>query len=706
MFDFFNLEVSKIFKQAEEEMFLLRHPYVGTEHLLLALLKSSEEVQDIFDKYNVTYELFKKELLNIVGSASKKSTYILYTPLLKSVIKCSLENAKLENEEVNAEYLLSAILEEGEGIAIRILLGMGVNVEKIYDEICKTEEKVSCNLELLKLGKNLNELVNMDEEVVSRDKEITYIIETLIRKNKNNPLLIGPAGVGKTAIVEELARRINKKEVPTMLLGKEIIMLEMGSLVAGTKYRGEFEERLTKIIKELETSKKYILFIDEIHSMVSAGGAEGAISASDIFKPYLARGMIKCIGATTINEYNKNILKDKALVRRFEVINIKEPNEIETKEILKKVKVKYEEHYKIKISDENINNLVDLVNENIYGLKNPDKSLDILDSVCAMISIKEKDNNLINCYTKKLKEILLKKEESIKENDFKKAVIMHEEEEKINTKLKKITNKNINFITNEDILEVISKKCNIPLIKDKEKLIINLNTELNKVVFGQKEAINKVVSYLNKRLKDNGTPISFLFNGGCGVGKTYLAKTLSKCLNMNLIKLDMSEYGMESSINKLIGTTAGFIGYDDEPIFNKFRNNPYSCLLIENIEMGSNDIKKLIEQILDDGVILNGKNEEISFKNAIVIITSNVKETKKVGFNTPTVASYDSFMTPNFINKIDEKIEFKNITKEDVLEYLNEFNINDTYIINEIDYINNGFRNINKIIKNKEKQSN
>ena len=384
MFDKYSLEISKIFKCAEEEMLSLHHPYVGSEHLLLSLLKNSTTISNIAKKYDLTYEAFRKELILVVGSSSKKSNYILYTPLLKRIINLSLEEANEKKEELNALHLFTSLLEEGEGIAIRLLYGMDINLEKLYDELKNNEKKSTKKLEILNIGKDLMDSTDMNEQVIGRDKEISLIIETLIRKNKNNPLLVGDAGVGKTAIVEELVRRIKRKEVPALIQNKKIISLEMGALVAGTKYRGEFEEKLNKVIKELENNPDIILFIDEIHTITNAGGAEGAINASDILKPYLARGKIKIIGATTTNEYNHFFLKDKALTRRFELIRVLEPTKEETINILNKVKPSFEKHYNIKITKENIKDIVNLTTTYIVDKKNPDKSLDILDSVCAM----------------------------------------------------------------------------------------------------------------------------------------------------------------------------------------------------------------------------------------------------------------------------------------------------------------------------------
>jgi len=415
MFNNFGFISSKVLKDAENERFSLKHPYVGTEHLLLAILKSNTELQKKLAEYNLTYQSFRDELIKIVGMPKKNIDINLYTPLLKRVLSSALSDAKENNEgKVTENHLLIAMLDEGEGIAIRIMIGMSINIDELYDELkVKPSSLNQSKLEIYNVGTVLNDKVSEFEPCIGRDSEINNLIEVLLRKKKSNPLLIGPAGVGKTAIVEELARRINNKDVPQSLENKIIIELPMGDLVSGTKYRGEFEERLTKIIKEVIKNKNIILFIDEVHSMVNAGGAEGAINASDILKPYLARGDIKVIGATTTKEYERFIAKDKALERRFETIEIKEPNLEETKEIILGLKETYQEHHKIKITEENINDIVNLAHKYLYIKKNPDKTIDLLDSVCAHVKRKNGSKSLIKPLEKDLKELIIKKEKYV-----------------------------------------------------------------------------------------------------------------------------------------------------------------------------------------------------------------------------------------------------------------------------------------------------
>ncbi len=691
MFDKYSLEISRIFKDAEEEMLELNHPYVGSEHLLLSLLKNSKVIANIANKNNLTYDNFKKELILVVGSSTKKSKYILYTPLLKRIINLSLEEANEKRIELNAIHLFKALLEEGEGIAIRLLYGMNIDLEKLYDEVKDNVKKNNKKLEIFNIGKNLMDITNMDEQVIGRDKEISLIIETLIRKNKNNPLLVGDAGVGKTAIVEELVRRIKKCEVPKILQDKKIVMLEMGSLVAGTKYRGEFEEKLTKLIRELENNPEIILFIDEIHTIVNAGGAEGAINASDILKPYLARGKIKVIGATTTGEYNKFILKDKALNRRFELIRVLEPNTNETINILKNVKINYENHYNIKISKENIKDIVYIANKYIVDKKNPDKSLDILDSVCAMKEVDSYTLNKINNLKKELKKIIVEKEDMVKKNDFKKALLLHNKEIFLEKKINRASLTS-SKITKKDLYTLLSRKYNIPLLKYDFNA---LEKYLNNNIIGQENAIEKIIDAIKNH--NNDLPLSLLLTGSTGVGKTQTVKLISKYLNMPLLKLDMSEYNNEISISRLIGASAGYIGYDDGAIFDKIKMEPYSCILIDEIEKASPQVLNLFLQILDEGIITNAKGETINFKNTYIFATSNVKGYKKIGFMESN-SNYNHEFSKELIARFKEIIEFNDITLDNILYYLKLKNMENIDISN-YDYRKFGFRGLDKFLE-------
>ncbi len=697
MFDKYSLEISKIFKCAEEEMLSLHHPYVGSEHLLLSLLKNSTTISNIAKKYDLTYEAFRKELILVVGSSSKKSNYILYTPLLKRIINLSLEEANEKKEELNALHLFTSLLEEGEGIAIRLLYGMDINLEKLYDELKNNEKKSTKKLEILNIGKDLMDSTDMDEQVIGRDKEISLIIETLIRKNKNNPLLVGDAGVGKTAIVEELVRRIKRKEVPALIQNKKIISLEMGALVAGTKYRGEFEEKLNKVIKELENNPDIILFIDEIHTITNAGGAEGAINASDILKPYLARGKIKIIGATTTNEYNHFFLKDKALTRRFELIRVLEPTKEETINILNKVKPSFEKHYNIKITKENIKDIVNLTTTYIVDKKNPDKSLDILDSVCAMKEVDNYSLNKINNLKNVQKNIIKEKEEMVKENDFKKALFLHKEQLNITNKINKL-NKQQSKITTKDITNLLSRKYNIPILKYD---FASLEKYLNDNIFAQENAIKKIITTITNH--DKTKPLSIMITGSTGVGKTETVKKIAKFLNMPLLKIDMSEFNSEIAITRLIGASAGYIGYEDGGLFDKIKMEPYTCILIDEIEKASPNVLNLFLQILDEGIITNAKGEPINFKNTYIFATSNIKGTKKIGFMESNT-NYNFAFSKELIARFNTIIEYNDITLDDIKAYLNKKNIKDIDLSN-FDYQKQGFRGLDKYIEYNKKNS-
>ena len=692
MYNNYNLETSRIFKDAEKIMMSLNHGYVGTEHLFLSMLKNSEEIRNLLEKYQIEYDDFLEELLLVVNSENYKKVACIYTPLLKKVIKNAEMHAK--NSFVTPFMLLESLLEEGEGIAIRILISMGLDIDKLYDEIKQKDKKSNQKLEIYNIGKEMSKDLS-DNFVVGREKEIDLITETLLRKNKNNPLLIGDAGVGKSAIVEELARRIKNGNVPNSLKNKKIISIEMSSLVAGTKYRGEFEEKLNKIIKEVENNPEIILFIDEIHTLSNAGGAEGAINASDILKPYLARGKIKVIGATTTNEYNKFIAKDKALSRRFDLIKINEPSVDETIYILSKIKPSFEHHYNIKITEENIRQIVDLTNKYILDRFNPDKSIDLLDSVCAMKEVKSpKEKNIISLKNK-LSNIIKTKEKMVKRNNFEEALNYRKQEIELNEKIEKEKNM-ANRITNNDIKEVMLRKSNIPNIKNNWK---DLNTYLKDKIIGQEEAINEIIDSLKS--KESDLPVSILLTGSTGVGKTKTVKEIATYLKMPLVRLDLSEYNEPVSINRLIGSSAGYVGYDDENIFDRIRMYPNSIVLLDELEKANSNVINLFLQVLDEGFITNAKGEKIDFKNTYIFMTSNAEINNKIGFMKGK-SNYQNSFSKEFLGRITCTVNYKNITKEMVKKYLFKKGIKDHSILEEFDYENQGFRGLDKYIKKKK----
>lgn len=692
MYNNYNLETSRIFKDAEKIMISLNHGYVGTEHLFLSMLKNSEEIRNLLEKYQIEYDGFLEELLLVVNSETCKKVACIYTPLLKKVIKNAEIHAK--NSYITPLMLLESLLEEGEGIAIRILISMGLDIDKLYDEIKLKDKKSNQKLEIYNIGKEMSKDLS-DNFVVGREKEIDLITETLLRKNKNNPLLIGDAGVGKSAIVEELARRIKKGDVPNALKNKKIISIEMSSLVAGTKYRGEFEEKLNKIIKEVENNPEIILFIDEIHTLSNAGGAEGAINASDILKPYLARGKIKVIGATTTNEYNKFIAKDKALSRRFDLIKINEPSIDETINILSKIKPSFEHHYNIKISEENIRQIVDLTNKYILDRFNPDKSIDLLDSVCAMKEVKSPKEKNIIILKNKLSNIIEAKEKMVKNNNFEEALNYRKQEIELNEKIEKEKNSS-NRITNNDIKEVMLRKSNIPNMKNNWK---DLKAYLNNEIVGQEEAINEIIASLKS--KESDLPISILLTGSTGVGKTKTVKEIATYLKMPLVRLDLSEYNEPVSINRLIGSSAGYVGYDDENIFDRIRMYPNSIVLLDELEKANSNVINLFLQVLDEGFITNAKGEKIDFKNTYIFMTSNAEINNKIGFMKGK-SNYQNSFSKEFLGRITCIVNYKNVTEDMVKKYLSKKGIKNSLILKEFDYENQGFRGLDKYIKKKK----
>lgn len=692
MYNNYNLETSRIFKDAEKIMISLNHGYVGTEHLFLSMLKNSEEIRNLLEKYQIEYDGFLEELLLVVNSETCKKVACIYTPLLKKVIKNAEMHAK--NSYITPLMLLESLLEEGEGIAIRILISMGLDIDKLYDEIKLKDKKSNQKLEIYNIGKEMSKDLS-DNFVVGREKEIDLITETLLRKNKNNPLLIGDAGVGKSAIVEELARRIKKGDIPNALKNKKIISIEMSSLVAGTKYRGEFEEKLNKIIKEVENNPEIILFIDEIHTLSNAGGAEGAINASDILKPYLARGKIKVIGATTTNEYNKFIAKDKALSRRFDLIKINEPSIDETINILSKIKPSFEHHYNIKISEENIRQIVDLTNKYILDRFNPDKSIDLLDSVCAMKEVKSPKEKNIIILKNKLSNIIEAKEKMVKNNNFEEALNYRKQEIELYEKIEKEKNSS-NRITNNDIKEVILRKSNIPNIKNNWK---DLKAYLNNEIVGQEEAINEIIASLKS--KESDLPVSILLTGSTGVGKTKTVKEIATYLKMPLVRLDLSEYNEPVSINRLIGSSAGYVGYDDENIFDRIRMYPNSIVLLDELEKANSNVINLFLQVLDEGFITNAKGEKIDFKNTYIFMTSNAEINNKIGFMKGK-SNYQNSFSKEFLGRITCIVNYKNVTEDMVKKYLSKKGIKNSLILKEFDYENQGFRGLDKYIKKKK----
>ena len=725
MFGQFTEEARKILVNAKKEMMELKHPYVGSEHLLLAILKSKNNVSNKLKNYNLDYDKFKNKVIEILGVGSKQSEWFLYTPLLKRIMENSMLDCKEKSSEVSVESLFSNILEEGEGVAIRILLSLNVDLDKLYNEfsykIYKPKKK---KLLLEELGTDLTNNIDNDP-VVGRDEEIKRIIEILSRKNKNNPLLIGEAGVGKTAIVEELSRMISLGDVPNNLKTKRIISLDMATLVAGTKYRGEFEERVRKILKEVEEDDNIILFIDEIHTLVGAGGAEGAIDASNIFKPALARNKLRCIGATTILEYKKFIENEKALERRFQKVNIDAPNKETVKQILFKLKPIYEKYHNVILSESIIDNIINLSDKYIFDHNQPDKSIDVLDDVCAKVSLKE--SNELKKYkklNKQLQSIIKSKNDAVNSDDFKKASNLKEEEftlmDQINNLELKLHHKN--EVTLEDVASVINSKTKIPVYEILSENDINKINEELKDIIGQDKAI-KEVSRIAKKIKlgykDNKC-YSFLFAGPSGVGKTELAKIFGKSLvGENVIRLDMSEFSEPHSVSKFVGAPPGYVGYsDNKTILEEIRNKPFSVLILDEIERANQTIINLLFQILDNGKIKDSKGVDVYFNNVIIIMTSNIGfDEINVGFNknNDDLTKLKEYFSIPFINRIDNIISFNRLSEDEIRKIIDlkikqiikkykniKVKIDDN-VINDIVKLSNyyefGARKIDKIVK-------
>ena len=665
MFSKFSEEAQKVLLNAKKEMQELKHPYVGSEHLFLSLLKCDSELSKKLNDFGITYNKFKDKLIELIGYGTEKNDWFLYTPLLKRVMETALLISKeSSNGEVTTDHLLFAILEEGGGVAVRILNEMDIDVSDIQDYFStKLSNKKKNNKKKLlveEFGVDLTKkaMLNELDPVVGRDKEIKRIMEILCRRGKNNPLLIGDAGVGKTALVEELARLIVEDKVPSQLKNKRIISVSIATLVSGTKYRGEFEERVTKMLKELENSDNILLFIDEIHTLMGAGGAEGAIDAANIFKPALARGKIRLIGATTTDEYKQTIEKDRAMDRRFQTVFVYEPDTEAVYQILEKLKPIYEAYHGVKIGDDELKLIIKLSNKYIYDRKQPDKAIDILDEVCSKASIsKYKSFSKLNIYKEELNQIVAAKNQFIIKQDFENAMCLKTQEKSVLSKINKLelkkTNKQVNTINVSDIAEVVSQKTNIPIYEinsSNSKYIKNLETCLKKKIIGQDEAISSLVS-ATKRIKlgysDSNKPYSYLFVGPTGVGKTRLAAEYSNYLfgEDKLIRFDMSEYRDSSSITKIIGSAPGYVGYDDgNNKLEKIRKNPHAVVLLDEIEKAHPAVLNLFLQILDEGKITDSRGNTVYFNHHIIIMTSNV------GFNRDSVGFVEE------VSKEDSKL--------------------------------------------------
>lgn len=689
MFSSFNEMSKKIITSAKEEMVLLKHPYIGSEHLLLALLKNKSKVKDKLNELEITYDIIKNEIVNVVGLGSSESNLFIYTPLLKRIIETASLNAKEFDDDVTPSHLFEAMLEEGEGVAIRIMLGMNIDVDNLYDEfsfkiLSSSKDKKNGKSILMEIGDDITKRASSGllDPVYGREDEIKRIIEILSRRCKNNPVLIGDAGVGKTALVEELARKIVMKDVPRSLENKKIISLDMSSLVAGTKYRGEFEDKINNILKEVESNPDIILFIDEIHTLVGAGGAEGAIDASNIFKPALARGKLRCIGATTTGEYCKYIENDSALDRRFQRVNVLEPSCDTVVEILLKIKPIYENYHGVSISDDLVKKICELSSKYIFNRREPDRSIDILDEVCAKVSLKEtKDFKRYSNCVKLLSTKEQEKKMLIKNNKFSEVIKLKEEENVISSEIngllismKKVCERKVAL---KDIADVISLKGRVPVyeIINKNNNFVKFEVDLKNKIIGQDNSCDKIIK-LVKKIKlgfvEDNKCYSVLLTGPSGVGKTFLSKLVGNYFSSNVIKMDMSEYKEAHSISKILGSPPGYVGYKDcKNILEDVKNNPCSVLILDEIEKAHPSVLELFYQILDDSKIKNSDGNVVYFNNVLIIMTSNVGfDDIKVGFDKCACvnSSLNSNFSVPFINRVDSVISFNSLSENDLVK--------------------------------------
>lgn len=731
MFGKFDEESQKIIKLAKKEMQEMRHEYVGTEHLMLGILKTNNVVSNLLNKYDVSYDNFKKNLIKLIGVGKNSNNLFLYTPLLKRVIENAINISK-DDCFVCVNNLFYSMIEEGDGVAIRTLISMNVDIDKIYNDFSKNVPKRknrNKKMILEELGTNLNNKARegLIDPVIGRDKELNRIIEILCRRTKNNPILIGTAGVGKTAIVEELASKIERGEVPNILKNKKIISLDMASSVAGTKYRGEFEDRMKKVLSELEDNDDIILFIDEIHTIMGAGGAEGAIDASNIFKPALARGKMRCIGATTIDEYKKYIENDGALDRRFQKLEVKEPDKKTVKEILMKLKEIYEKHHGVIVSEDMIDKIILYTNRYIKDRNEPDKSIDILDEVCSKVSLKL-DSNEEELFRLKddLKNIIESKNKYIVENNFKEAYKLKLREDSITSSINNIEMKQINKVkkvTEKDIIDVIESKTNIPIIELNDNYTKVMRKKINDKVIGQDDAVEELIN-LSKRINVNfdSSCISILLCGKSGVGKTLLARVYGESLvGDNIIKLNMNEFSESHSISKIVGAPPGYVGYENtRNVLDEIRDKPNSVLILDEIEKCNKSVLNLFLKGIEEGNIKDSRGRIINFENLVIIMTTNIDiEDKTLGFNLNGVnklSKLKNIFGTSFINELTKVIVLNNINESDIKSIIlrriedieSKYNVSiniDNYIdelIKESEYEKCGAKKVNELIRNIE----
>jgi ATP-dependent Clp protease ATP-binding subunit ClpC len=720
-FERFTERAKKVLTLAQEEAERSHHSYIGTEHLLLGLLREGEGLAaKVLNNLGVEINKVRATIESVLGRNERIIIQqIIPTSRVKKVIEISFEEARrMGNNYVGTEHLLLGLLIEGEGIAAHVLEDLGANLEKVRGEIDKllhesgleeetaqTQKKPSKTPLLDQFCRDLTELAgkNSLDPVIGREREIERVIQILSRRTKNNPALIGEPGVGKTAIAEGLAQQIIASNIPESLIGKRVLTLDMGALVAGTKYRGEFEERLKKILDEIRSSREVVLFIDELHTLVGAGAAEGAIDAANILKPALARGEIQCIGATTLNEYRKYIEKDAALERRFQSVFVDEPNLSETVAILHGVRNLYEKHHRVTITDDALKAAAELSARYVADRAQPDKSIDLIDEAAARVRMKLTTlPDELREQQKSIREVMIQKEEAIASQDYETAASFRDQERKLKEKYVQAEatwrdelGQTMPEVTEENIAEIVSSWTGVPvsrLVEEETAKLLKMEDEIHGRLIGQDEAV-KIISQAVRRaragLKDPKRPIgSFVFLGPTGVGKTELARQLAKFLFDDedaIIRLDMSEFMERHTTARLVGSPPGYVGYDEGgQLTEAVRRRPYSVVLLDEIEKAHPEVFNMLLQILEDGRLSDAKGKAVNFANTIVIMTSNLGvtgmgEALSMGFqpSVPDDHTTDQehkkmqsriidelkrVFRPEFLNRIDAVVVFKRLT--------------------------------------------
>jgi ATP-dependent Clp protease ATP-binding subunit ClpC len=729
LFERFTERARQVVVLAQEEARTLKHNYIGTEHILLGLLREEEGLAArVLESLDITVERVRSQVVRIVGSGEEvTSGQIPFTPRAKKVLELALREAlSLGHNYIGTEHILLGLVRENEGVAARILLDFDADSDKIRNEVIRMlsgpggrrqgagagagggqgEGKKSSKL-LDQFGRNLTRLAEEGklDPVIGRETEIERIMQILSRRTKNNPVLLGEPGVGKTAVVEGLAARINSGEVPELLKNKQIYTLDLAALVAGSKYRGEFEERLKKVMKEITQRGDIILFIDELHNLVGAGAAEGAIDAASILKPALARGELQTIGATTLDEYRKYLERDSALERRFAQIRVDQPSPEDTVKILEGLRERYEQHHKVTINDEALAAAAELADRYISDRFLPDKAIDLIDEAGSRMRIRSMSTPPVyRDLEEEIETTRREKEASIEAQEFEKAANLRDTERQLTTKKRQLEdewaegeNGERPVVGEEEIADIVSMWTGIPVFKLTEaetKKLIRMEEELHKRVIGQEVAITAVSKAIRRSragIKDPKRPAgSFIFLGPSGVGKTELARTLADFLfgdEEAMIRIDMSEYMEKHAVSRLVGSPPGYIGYDEGgQLTEAIRRKPYSVLLLDEIEKAHPDVFNILLQILEDGRLTDAQGRTVDFRNTIVIMTSNIgaseiSKNTSIGFTVSdeTGMSYGDMKNrimsdlkkvfrPEFLNRIDEVIVFHKLAKDEVKE--------------------------------------